>query len=143
MKVIIGVLAALLFLSVPARAQGELLLLYSPAVVDSVSGDTIQPALAHSIFTDTVTVADSIGYSILTYLRATRWPDSVSVGLHGIGEGMRWKLIPVPKPDSVEGLNEAKQSYQRKVWWSGKAMLEDSVITPGKYEVSGDSLVEN
>ena len=110
--------------------------LYSPVVVDSVSGDTGQPALLHTSFIDTATASDTMGYSITEYMQGHRWPDSVRVKLHGIGSAMRWTELAPFMPDSVEGL----EGY-RRVWWSGATMLEDSVIVPGLYQISGDSLL--
>jgi hypothetical protein len=117
------------------NVQAAPVALHSPAVVDTL-GVVLQPAILHSAFIDTTTGADTVGYQIITHKQGRRWPDSVTVKLYGINPAMAWaELLPF-RPDSVEGL----QGY-RRVWWSGSTVLEDSVIVPGQYEVSGDSLL--
>ena len=134
------ILAVWFLLAVPL--QGAPLVLFSPAEVDSLSGDTLQPAIAHSLYIDTVTVDDTVGYSINYHLRAFRWPDSLTINMYGIGADMLWAELAAFTVDSVESLDSLGQSYMRRVWWSGSTMLEDSVIVPGVYRISGDSLLK-
>lgn len=104
---------------------------------DSTVADTIPPR-AHSLFIDTTTMADTAGWSIEQYKAGHRWPDSVLVKLRSVNWGiLEWNNLAPFIKDSVETV----EGY-RLIWRSGSTTLPDSVIAPGRYEVSGDTLVE-
>ncbi len=142
------ILFALILISASAvvAAQLDVLCLYSPAVVDSTTGDTLQPELVHSIaFADTATVIDSSAWPVgsVTYLKLTSWPDSTPSKRYVIGEGMLWKKIKKPRVDSVEVIDDITglPGYE-KVWWLSKDVIYyDGAVLHGRYKIKGDSLV--
>ena len=145
---IVKLFIALILISASAAvaAQLDVLCLYSPAVVDSATGDTLQPDLVHSIvFSDTATVVDSSQWPIgsLIVLKATSWPDSTPVKKYGISEGMLWKKIKKPRVDSVEVVNDITGLPEyKKVWWLSKDVIfYQGEVLHGKYKIRGDSLV--
>lgn len=65
-----------------------------------------------------------------------RWPDSVRVETTFNARFYMIDTLRLSK-GSVESL-----AGPRRIWWSGGLFIEDSVIVPGRYRVSGDSLLK-